>query len=152
MFFYYLAVAVVQITDTRLYLLKIPGTLYYSSKFTEVSQYGDDGIMVFSCVILDVSSELCVFLVDIRLVDILATLEYRDEQWRNGEHLGPPLQSQVLGPTLNFTKGRHLRQSGFGPLRTLPPRCGGVRYATGNEMLEPCARIFRGAVRIQFVF
>ncbi|GFW67504.1 hypothetical protein TNCV_3391751 [Trichonephila clavipes] len=49
-------------------------------------------------------------------------------QWRNGEHLPPPCKVRFWAPTLNFTKGRHLRQSGFGLLRTLPPAMRGCKF------------------------
>ncbi|GFY09859.1 integrase catalytic domain-containing protein [Trichonephila clavipes] len=41
------------------------------------------------------------------------------EQWRNGKLLGAPAKSG-LGPMLNFTKGRHLRQSGFSAVDVFP--------------------------------
>ncbi|GFW81584.1 retrovirus-related Pol polyprotein from transposon 17.6 [Trichonephila clavipes] len=37
------------------------------------------------------------------------------------ENIWAPCKVRFWAPTLNFTKSRHLRQSGFGPLRTLPP-------------------------------
>ncbi|GFU49048.1 hypothetical protein TNCV_2333341 [Trichonephila clavipes] len=57
----------------------------------------------------------------------MGQLDLGPGQWRNGEHLGPPAKSG-----LKFTKGRHLRQSGFGRLRTLPPAMRGVHGTEGN--------------------
>ncbi|GFV04403.1 down syndrome cell adhesion molecule [Trichonephila clavipes] len=45
---------------------------------------------------------------------------------------------------------KHLRQSGFGPLRTLgPPRCGGVRYAT--DLVNPEDRSTRKTTAVRKV-
>ncbi|GFW27863.1 hypothetical protein TNCV_767431 [Trichonephila clavipes] len=62
-------------------------------------------------------------------------------QWRNGEHLGPPAKSGFGLPSWILQRVGTWRESGCGPSRepwAPSPRRGGVRYATAFNRREHC--------------